>query len=423
MGAQGQLLDPTIPYRYFAAAQVFHVVMWALIAGFPSDMAVFAGGSGPPLAALHGLTLGVLTTTAMGASLQMLPVATGTPLRSARVARIASWFFIPGTAVLIWGMVSGEHLAMAAGGVGVSLGLGMVVVLVGDVLWRARAFEPVPLFGLTALAFLLAALALGLALIVDEGHGLLDQRGRIAAVHVIVAGLGFIGMLALGFSHVLVPLFALTQGVPVGEARAVFALCGLGLAAGIVGVGYDLPVAASAGTLLGLAGAALHLRGMRRCLTTGMRTNLGVSGVLMHVGWGFMVAALILGLATAADLVEMDGPRMFVFLALFGWLLTFLLGVLQRILPFLGAMNATGAGTKPPRPSELAPESWLRAHAALHLLALTLVGIGIATEMALPIRIGGIAGLLGAAIYAGFALRVWWLIHGPGRTPIDKERP
>ncbi len=143
----------------------------------------------------------------------------------------------------------------------------------------------------------------------------------------------------------------------------------------------------------------------------------------MHVGWGFMVAALILGLATAADLVEMDGPRMFVFLALFGWLLTFLLGVLQRILPFLGAMNATGAGTKPPRPSELAPESWLRAHAALHLLALTLVGIGIATEMALPIRIGGIAGLLGAAIYAGFALRVWWLIHGPGRTPIDKERP
>jgi hypothetical protein len=121
VGAQARLLDPTIPYRYFAAALAFHVLLWALIAIFPASVAVFAGGSGPALAALHSLTLGVLTATAMGAAFQMLPVATGTPLRSTRAARVASWFFVPGTGVLIWGMALGEYLPMALGGIGVVL--------------------------------------------------------------------------------------------------------------------------------------------------------------------------------------------------------------------------------------------------------------------------------------------------------------
>ncbi len=423
MGAQARLLDPTIPYRYFAAALGFHILLWALIAAFPDDAAVFAGGSGPGLAALHSLTLGVLTATAMGAAFQMLPVATGTPLRSTRAARVASWFFIPGTGLLVWGMAVAEHLLMALGGFAVALGLGIFLVLIAEVLWRARAFEPLSRFGLTALAALLVGVALGFVLIIDHDHGFLDERARTAAVHLIVAGFGFMGLLALGFSHVLVPLFALAQGVPAGESRATFALSALGLVAGGAGVYHGVSFLAAGGALLGLLGAALHLRGMARCLATGMRKNLGVSALLLRAGWGFLVTSLVVGLVTALGFFEMQGPRLFAFLALFGWLLTFLLGVLQRILPFLGSMNATGAGTRPPRPSELAPEGLLHAHALLHALALVLVGTGIGLEAALPVRLGGFAGLVGAVIYAGFALRIWWLIHGRPRVTTNQERP
>ena len=423
MGAQARLLDPTIPYRYFAAALGFHILLWALIAAFPADTAVFAGGTGPALAALHSLTLGVLTAAAMGAAFQMLPVATGTPLRSTKAARVASWFFIPGAGVLVWGMAAAEHLLMALGGFAVALGLGIFLVLIAEVLWRARAFEPLGRFGLTALAALLVGVALGLALIVDDDHGFLDERSRTAAVHMIVAGFGFMGLLALGFSHVLVPLFALAQGVPAGESRAAFALSVLGLTAGAAGVYYGFSLLAAGGALFGLLGAALHLRGMARCLATGMRKNLGVSALLLRAGWGFLVASLIVGLATTLDLVEMQGPRLFAFLALFGWLLTFLLGVLQRILPFLGSMNAASARARSPRPSELAPERLLRVHALLHALALVLVGTGIALQAPLPVRLGGIAGLLGALIYAGFALRIWWLVHGRPRATLKQERP
>jgi len=188
MGAQTRLLDPTIPYRYFAAALGFHMALWALIAIHPDAIADFSGGSGPALAALHSLTLGVLAMTAMGASFQMLPVSTGVALRSPGAARIASWFFIPGTAVLVWGMAAGQHTAMAAGGFAAAIGLGFFIVLIAEVLWRARGFEAISRFGLTALAALLIAVALGLVLIIDDEHAILDDRMRIATVHLIVGG-------------------------------------------------------------------------------------------------------------------------------------------------------------------------------------------------------------------------------------------
>ncbi|MDP6785875.1 MAG: hypothetical protein QGI13_01995 [Rhodospirillales bacterium] len=423
MGAQTRLLDPTIPYRYFAAALMFHILLWALIAAFPVSVAYFAGGYGPALAALHSLTLGVLAAAAMGAAFQMLPVATGTPLRSTNAARAASWFFIPGTGVLIWGMALGDHPAMVLGGFGVALGLGLFAVLVAEVLWRARAFESLSRFGLTALAALVVAVALGLALIMDGEHGFLVERSHTAALHLIVGGFGFMGLLALGFSHVLVPLFALAEGVPTGESRAVFALCTLGLMVGVAGVYQGLSVVAAGGALCGFLGVALHLRGMARCLATGMRKNLGVSALLMRASWGFLVTSLIVGLAVAIGFFEKQGLHLFVFLVFFGWLLTFLLGVLQRIMPFLGSMNASRAGVKPPRPSELAPKGMLYVHAVLHALALALVGAGIGLEAALPVRLGGIAGLLGALIYASFGLRIWWLIHGRPPVTNENERP
>jgi hypothetical protein len=79
-GAKSRLLPPSIPFRFFAAAAMFHVLMWlAMLIG--ADAAVsFRGGPGPPLAGVHLLTLGVLTSTAIGASAQLLPVATRRPL-------------------------------------------------------------------------------------------------------------------------------------------------------------------------------------------------------------------------------------------------------------------------------------------------------------------------------------------------------
>jgi len=421
MGAQDRLLDPTIPYRYFAAALAFHVVLWVLIALNPAAVGEFFGGPGPALAALHGLTLGVLSATALGAAFQMLPVATGVPLRSTVSARLVSWLYIPGTAILLWGMHEGEHLAMAAGGIAVVCGFAIFVILVGEVLWKAAAFEAVRRFGLMAMIGLALTVALGMTLIVDDGHGILEQRLDVAGAHVIVAVFDFMGMLAFGFSHILIPLFALAQGVPALESRAAFGIAVIAIGTAAFGTYLGSMALAGGAAIVGIVGAVVHFRSMWRCLRGGMRKNLGVSMVMIVSGWGFLIVGLVLFVAFSGGWLEDRGLRLSMFFILFGWLLTFLLGVLQRILPFLGAMNAIGAGIKPPRPSELAPEPLLRSHAALHFLAIVLFGLGMALEDALFVLTGAIAGVFSALVFAGFAARVWWMVHGRSQSKTKKE--
>lgn len=412
MGAQARLLDPTIPYRYFAAALLFHVILWGLIALYPDMIAYFSGGPGPALAALHSLTLGMLTMTAMGAAFQMLPVATGKPLRSTGAARVASWFFIPGVTILVGGMFSASHIPMTIGGLAVSIGLIIFVILIAELLWHARSIGPVSYFGQLALFCLLLTLVLGFMFIVDDHHSFLADRVGSTGVHLIVATYGFMGMLAIGFSHVLIPLFTLASNVPAATSRAVFALAVTALLAVICGTYYSWPWALVPAGLAGLAAAALHVYSMETCIASGMRKKLGVAGFMIRAGWASLLLSLILGTLLGIGYLDDSAIRLFVYVALFGWLLTFLLGVLQRILPFLGSMNATGAGGKPPLPSKLAPDNVLRAHAALHIVAVVLVGCGLGLEDPLWVRLGALSGLLGAVVYAGFAVRIWRLIHG-----------
>ena len=82
-GAGSRLLPPSIPFRFFGAAVGFHLVAWLAALAGANDLPAFAGGLGWPLAALHAVTLGVLAMTAIGASLQLFPVATRRPIAQA----------------------------------------------------------------------------------------------------------------------------------------------------------------------------------------------------------------------------------------------------------------------------------------------------------------------------------------------------
>src|SRR3972149_6037570 len=88
-GAKSRLLPPSIPFRFFAAAAGFHVLMWLVLLIGADEVASFRGGLRSTLAAVHLLALGVLVTTAIGASVQLLPVAT-------RPALAPGWPLHPG---------------------------------------------------------------------------------------------------------------------------------------------------------------------------------------------------------------------------------------------------------------------------------------------------------------------------------------
>jgi hypothetical protein len=137
-----------------------------------------------------------------------------------------------------------------------------------------------------------------------------------------------------------------------------------------------------------------------------MRQNLGRSVKLMRIAWAFLAASLATGLGVAVD-APFDGmAALFGLLLIVGWLLTFLLGVLQRIVPFLASMHRAPGKRLPPTPSSLTAERPLAIHFACHLTALASLAAAIVAGSPWLASAGALAGGAGAVAFGSFLATV-----------------
>lgn len=402
-GAKSRLLPPSIPFRFFSAAAAFHVLMWLGLLVAADEAVSFQGGVGPALSVVHLLALGVLVTTAIGASVQLLPVATRRTLRAVWPVKLVFWLTVPGMIALIAGMYTQRINILIPAAIMVGAGLLLFGVLLADNLRRAGNLPIVGAYGWTSLAALVFVAMLGVTLAIDDDTGILHDHSAVALAHLVLGGFGFMGMLVLGFSHVLVPMFALSSAPPKRPGFASFAIALAALVLGTLGAlaGYREILAAAA--LTGLLASGMHLWLMHRVLQTGMRKRLGLSFVLVRAAWVMLPATLLIGLAALYGFAGSNGATLFGFLLLFGWLLTFLFAILQRIMPFLASMFVT-----PPARggtaivAELSSAPVLKLHAICHGLAILILAIAIILDNAAIVRLGSAAGLLGALAFAWF---------------------
>jgi hypothetical protein len=166
--------------------------------------------------------------------------------------------------------------------------------------------------------------------------------------------------------------------------------------------------------LAGSAAAALHLRLMLRTLRSGMRGELGRSFTLVKIGWGGLAASFALAWALV---LELPFPRL---MTLFGlcligvWLLSLLLGMLQRILPFLGSLHAAAGKKRGPTASMLTHERALKAHFACHLAALAGLALALVLDAGWLARAAALAGLAGAIAFGVFHLHLHRKLRAAG---------
>jgi hypothetical protein len=402
-GAKSRLLPASIPLRFFGAAVVFHLLAWIALAAGAEVWPAAPSALGWPLAALHLVTLGVLGMTALGAGAQLLPVATRQPAPGHRLLAAVWWLYTGGVAILALGMGLARPPLLAAGAVLVAVALTAWGVLMVRNLRGARGMPGVVAHGWTALVALALVLVSALSL-AGTWLGLeAPPRDTMLALHLVFAPYGFMGMLVLGLSYILVPMFALSDAP--GE-RHQLGSCALAVAALALGALAALGVAPAAlrcaALLAGAAAVGWHLWLMMRALRSGMRRELGRSFTLVRIGWGGLVASLVLGLALV---LELPIPRLASWfgLALIGvWLMSFLLGMLQRILPFLAAMHLGGAGRRAQTPSALTRNDALAVHFTCHLGALALLALAIALDNSWFALAGAAVGAAGALAFAFF---------------------
>jgi hypothetical protein len=312
-GAKSRLLPPSVPFRFFAAAVVFHVLLWLVLLLAAGDATSFGGGLGPALAAIHLLTLGVLTTTAIGAATQILPVATRHALPAAWLVKLLFWLTVPGIIVLIAGMYAAQVHALLIGAGATALGLVLFACLL---LRHAGSLPVVAAHGWAALASLIGLASLGVALAFNYRFGTLHDHTAVALAHMVLGGFGFMGLLILGFSHILIPMFALAAAPAKPPSLASFAAATAAVALGTLGALAGSRVILTLAALIGLAAAAGYLWLMYRVLATGMRKRFGLSFILVRAAWIMLPITLLVGLAALYGMAGDNGATLFGFLLL-----------------------------------------------------------------------------------------------------------
>lgn len=409
--ARSRLLPMSLPFRFFGAAALFQLAAWALLFAFSGNLLSFETGLGPIFAALHLVTLGVLAMSAIGATLQLLPVATRQPVRALWAVKLLWWTFVPGIVLFAAAAAAYRPDLMGAGAMLVVVALSVYAVLLGKNLAGARGMPVVVAHGWAALACLVALAASGLALVARYEHGIALDHAAFRSAHLVLAAYGFMGLLAFGLSSFLLPMLAVAPPPPPATAYAALgcALAGIGLAV----FGLVLPAA-----LAGLVAATVHVLSLERSLRARLRSPLGPAFLLIRVSWACLLASLVL-----AALGFPGGAALFGVLLVPGWLLTFVLGVLQRILPFLGSVHASTTARGTPLISALTPVPLLALHRVLHLAALAGLIVAVLSGQASLARWSAAAGLAGAAAFACFFIFVVTKVRHHAIQPPHQSAP
>ena len=401
--ARSRLLPMSVPFRYFGAAVAFHVLAWAALMAGARDVPSFAGGLGLPFAALHFATLGVLAMAAIGATLQLLPVATRQPVRSVGAAKLVWWLLVPGTLLFAGGAAAYAPRAMAPGAALAVAALAVYAWLLARNLWNARGMPVVVAHGWAAFAALAGLAVTGLALVARYEHGLALDHGAFRGAHLVLAAYGFMGLLVFGLSQFLLPMLAIARPPTLRAAYAALAAALGALVLALAGFFAGSQALLAAAALAGLGAAGVHVVSLERSLRARLRPALGPAFALVRLGWALLLASLVLALAMALGWAPPRAGVLFVLLLVPGWLLTFLLAVLQRIVPFLASVHA---GHGAPLASSLSPEGPLVAHRILHVAALASLLLAVLLDAPWYAHAAAAAGLAGSLAFGAFFIGV-----------------
>lgn len=414
------------PLRFFLTAPLFAVLAGLLVAVEGPDL-LFSRWTPGALAATHLITIGFMLQVMLGALIQIMPVVAGAHVpRPLLVARLVHVGLSAGTLLLASGFLFGKPLLLW--GAAALLGLTVLLFLAAAV-W-ALIGVPSTSPTIRSLKFALFSLAgvvgLGVLMALALANGWPLPLPILADLHAGWGLGGWAGVLLAAIAYVVVPMFQLTPGYPARPSWwlpvAMLTLLVLWSLAVVADWAWLVRFCQLAAAVVGIAffGLTLRLQAKRR------RAKADVTYRYWQIGLGASILGLVL-LSTAAlwpAVTEIEGwTLLFGILLVGGGFLPFIVGMLYKIVTFLGWMHlqSRGAGRVPaPSMNKLLPDvdAQRQMYAYLAALALMLAAVFLPAWLARP------AG-------AVFALANGWLFwnlagairrYGQAGVEIDKRR-
>jgi hypothetical protein len=357
--------------EHFAAAILYLIAGAAGLVWVSPELAIGNFASPHVAGVTHLFTLGWLTITIFGALYQLLPVALGAPIRSARLGHASFALLAPGAGLFAAGVASSSlplhHAGVGLVGIGVLLGVGNVAAS----LPRARTRDVTWAAVLLGISFLTLALGLGIVLLHNLHTGFIaSARIRVLAIHLHVAIVGWALIMIVGVSHRLLPMFLLAHGADTRWTRRSLLL----LSTGVTVLAAGLGLTSAAGTWIGavlLAGRlgcflrqaqVFHAHRIRNRLDPGLR--------YVGTATGFLAVSALVGLLVLARPLNGRLATMYVLLGLLGGIVLYVTGFLYKIVPLLAwTVHYRGRMGHGPVPTVADTFSAPLAHVQLGLMA------------------------------------------------------
>lgn len=410
----------SLPLRFFLTAPLFLLAAALLVVVDPDALA--SRWSPSALALTHAVTLGFLAMVMLGALLQMLPVAAGSPLPWARrVARTTHVALTVGTATLGGGFLMGEPQALGAGAALLLVAFSIFIVAATASL--ARAAPNTTVSGMRHAVFsLMITVALGVTLALMQAGWLGNAPEGAGEAHIGFGLIGWVLLLVIGVAYQVVPMFQITPAYAPWLSRwlttAMLALLLLRMSApplSFLGKVVVIDAALAAGMLL-FALATLRLQARRRRKLPDITLDywrLGMAGLVATV------VAWTGGLVWPAW-AESDGyPMLLGVLFLGGFAISVVVGMLYKIVPFLAWFHLQSqlqakAGTIP-NMKQMIGEGAMRLQFRLHFASLVLLVAALRWPHVLHIPAGTVVALSSLLLLGNLAAALQRYVQHGGR--------
>jgi len=355
----------------------------------------------PVLALVHLATLGWLTMTIMGASLQLIPVITVSPLRATRFLGFQYPVYGSGVLVLLCGFWWMQPWLMAAGGSLVVLAVVHYTVILAASLLQAATRPLTVSFLAASVLSLCVVVSLGLTMALNLQFGFLGAAmQQVLLIHLILGILGWLSNTLIGVSYTLVRMFALAHGQSDRLGRRIFVFLNASivvLAPGFIFTQSPLIMIGGAGLL---AATWLFAYDFLRMMQARRRRVLDVTQY--HSIAAVVYFSLLVPAGIAAAFFGWQQPGVLAALglaALVGWLGQSAVGYLYKIVPFLVWQSRYGpfvGRRKVPLMRELVHERW--AWASWGLINVGLAGALFSVLFAWLLAAQLASGVLGAGL-------------------------
>lgn len=385
-----------VPARFIALGGAALIAACILIAVWADQLVGPDGWATPEaLGITHLLALGFVTAVMAGVLYQMLPVILGARPVRPRGARLTWWCFLVSVAGFSTTLIAGRDDLAPIGGIALAATIIGITGHAGMVMRRATRWNVVAVYIAVALACLDAVAIMGALLAISLHTGMLQDPLALLAPKILLAVGGWLGLVLVGISYQVVPLFNVSKARP---RWAVPVLCLLicGSLLSVVALALNLPAPVRVATLtLYVAGAALYAADVIRMVRArGQRAAaVGITPV------GQIAAATVFLVSAIAGLPAVAGvqpwPQVAVTSALLGWGPLAISANGARIIPFL-AWTRAGIPGAAPLAADRIPFAAGVGQLALLAVGWLLLEAGILMRAGACARFGAILILVGA---------------------------